>query len=231
LARAFEHAPFTWGRDDAPAVVPTAAEPAAPDPEALAAEQQRIAEIERQAFTTGYSQGEKAGLDAGATRSEAMLRRVSETLDSLAALRTDMIKQTEQQMLQLALAIAKRILRREVALDPDLTVAMARVALERLGGAPSAKIRLHPEDYAVIVERSERSLESARVSVIADADLSRGSCLIESEFGYIEAGVETQFEEIAKALIDESETGSGRREKETKLTLVEDAKPPTALAS
>lgn len=202
LARVAEVARFAWGRaSDAP----RSAEPLPSDAETRPAQQPRVAEIERQAFTTGYSQGEKAGLEAGAKRAEAMLRRVSETLESLAALRTDIIRQTEHQMLQLALAIAKRILRREVALDPDLTVAMARVALDRLGDTPTAKIRLHPEDYALTVERSDRPLASKHVSVVADDSVSRGSCLIESDFGFVEAGVEAQFEEIAKALVDEAE--------------------------
>ena len=197
---------FEWGGDPAPVEAPRPAESLPPDAETRAAEQQRVAEVERQAFATGYSQGEKAGLEAGATRSEAMLRRVSETLESLAALRTDVIRQTEHQMLQLALAIAKRILRREVALDPDLTVAMARVALDRLGDVPTAKIRLHPEDYAVTVERSAPPLASEHVSVVADGSVSRGSCLIESDFGVVEAGVEAQFEAISTALVEGVET-------------------------
>ena len=205
LGHVSEMVRFTWGREpEVVAEVRAPAAPVSPDAETQAAEQQRVAEIERQAFTTGYSQGEKAGLEAGATRAEAMLRRVSETLESLASLRVDIIRQTEHQMLQLALAIAKRILRREVALDPDLMVAMARVALDRLGDSPTAKIRLHPDDYAVIVERSEPPLASEHVSVVADAAVSRGSCLIESDFGFVEAGVEAQFEAIAIALFDEA---------------------------
>ena len=48
-----------------------------------------------------------------------------------------MIHQTERQMVQLALAVARRVVHREVSLDPDLLIAMARVALERLGDAPA----------------------------------------------------------------------------------------------
>ena len=212
VARVSDVVRFVWGGDPSPVQAPPPAAPLPPDAETQAAEQQRVAEIERHAFTTGYSQGETAGLDAGAKRSEAMLRRVSETLESLAALRTDLIRQTEHQMLQLALAIAKRILRREVALDTDLTVAMARVALDRLGDVPSAKIRLHPEDYAVAVERSTPPLASEHVSVVADGSLSRGSCLIESDFGFVEAGVEAQFEAISKALVEGVDTVGAMQE-------------------
>ena len=53
-------------------------------------------------------------------------------------MRAEMIHQTERQMVQLALAIARRVVHREVSLDPDLLLAMARVALERLGETRAA---------------------------------------------------------------------------------------------
>ena len=114
-----------------------------------------------------------------------------------------MIQQAERQMVQLALTIAKRILRREVTLDPDLTVAMARVALDRLGESSGATIRLHPEDYAIAVAGAQDAWESEQVTVISDDKVSRGGCRIESAFGFVEASVEAQFEEIAREVLAE----------------------------
>ena len=77
-----------------------------------------------------------------------MLRRVAQTLEELGGLRKKMMQQTERQMVQLALALARRVVQREVSLDPELIAAMARVALERLGDRqsgdhPPASRRLH----------------------------------------------------------------------------------------
>jgi flagellar assembly protein FliH len=128
-----------------------------------------------------------------------MLRRLAQTLDELKSLRSTMIRQTEQQMVQLALAIARRILQREATIDQDLLVALARVALERLGDSGAATIRLNPEDYAQTVQRHGDHWAGSKVRVSADPSVSRGGCMVESDFGLVDASVEAQFEQVARA--------------------------------
>jgi flagellar assembly protein FliH len=202
-----EPAPYDWGTGSAGALAPTpAAEPeqatgGMEDPGAR--HQAHLAALERDAFATGYAQGERAGVEAGNKRAEAMLRRLAATLEELGTLRQTMIRQSEQQMVELALAIARRILRREVMLDGDLILAMARVALDRLGEAASTTIRLNPEDCALALQRHGDNPLGSRVRIVADAAVSRGGCLVESEFGFIDAAVEAQFDQVMRALIGE----------------------------
>lgn len=199
----------------------TAASPATPRPATAApssqvpepsrdevriAHQAHLATLEREAFANGYAAGERAGVEAGNKRAEAMLRRLAQTLDELRALRETMIRQTEQQMVSLSLAIARRILRREVAVDHDLLVAMARVALERVGESGTATIRLNPEDYGATVQRHGDHWAGSRVKVVADPSVSRGGCAVESEFGFVDASVEAQFDQVAQALTEGPES-------------------------
>src|SRR6185503_17632701 len=100
----------------------------------------RLAALEREAFAKGYEQGERAGAEAAAQRGEAILRRLTQTVEELTTLRAEMIHQTERQMVQLALAIARRIVHREVSLNQDLLIAMARVALDRLGDSAQVTV-------------------------------------------------------------------------------------------
>lgn len=106
-------------------------------------------------------------------------------------------------MVELALAIARRIVRREVALDSELTVAMARVALERLGDSTSVTIRLNPDDYETTAGRREALLPGSHVTVVPDTAVSRGGCLVQSDFGYVDASIDAQFQELARALLVE----------------------------
>jgi flagellar assembly protein FliH len=163
--------------------------------------QARLASLEREAFAKGYEQGERAGTEAGGKRAEAMLRRLAETIQELADVRRSMIRQTERQLVQLALAIARRVLRREVALDSDLTLTMARVALERLGDSTAVTIRLNPDDFEATCRQREALLAGSHVTVVPDTSVSRGGCLVQSDFGYVDAGVDAQFQELARALL------------------------------
>jgi flagellar assembly protein FliH len=181
---------------------------AAPAPAAtpaldLSQHQARLAALEREAFAKGYEQGERAGAEAGTKRAEAMLRRLAETIQELADVRRAMIRETERQMVQLAMAIARRIVRREVAIDHELTLTMARVALERLGDSTAVTIRLHPEDFEATCRQREALLAGSHVTVAPDPAVSRGGCLVQSDFGYVDASVDAQFQELARALLVE----------------------------
>ena len=174
--------------------------PATPVPEAPIEEARpSFAELEREAFTKGYAQGERAGAEASARRGEAALRRLAQTIEELSNLRAELLQKTERQVVELALAIAVRVLRREVSVDRELLIAMAKVALERLGENTSATIRLNPEDFAVIGAQAHLG-EHDVVRVVADPLVSSGGCLVQSDFGLIDAGIDAQLGEVAAAL-------------------------------
>jgi flagellar assembly protein FliH len=182
----------------------TAPDPAAqtqrqPDP---AEQESHLAALERDAFAKGYAQGERAGVEAGNRRGDAMVRRLGETLEELASLRQTFLQQSERQLVQLALAVGRRIVRREIAADEELLMALARVALDKLGEAGQATIRLHPEDFARASARGADRWEAAHVTVVADAAVSRGGCLVESPFGFVDASIDAQFQELARVLLD-----------------------------
>ena len=186
----------------APPTTQYVSEPAHSAPPRLSPEEDvrpSFAELEREAFTKGYAQGERAGAEAAGHRGEAMLRRLAQTIDELAGLRAELLQKTERQVVELALAIAARVLRRELSVDRELLVAMARVALERLGENTSATIRLNPEDYAVIGAQTHLG-DSAVVRVVSDPLVSSGGCLVQSDFGLIDAGIDAQLGEMASAL-------------------------------
>jgi flagellar assembly protein FliH len=202
--------PFSWTGPEA-VVTPAprvpnrpAASAAAQPADDQAALDARLAALERDAFSKGFAQGERAGGEAAAQRAEAMLRRLTETLEELTTLRQQMIHETERQMVQLALAIARRVVHREVSIDHDLLIAMARVALDRLGESAQVTVRLSPEDFEATSAVRSAQWTGSHVTVVADARVGRGGCRVESEFGAMDAGVDGQIHEIARALLGEA---------------------------
>ena len=206
-------APFEW--QERCVLASMTAKPAAPAAESSPAvfepppanQQQHLAALERDAFAKGFAQGERAGLEAAAKRGDAMLRRLTQTLDEMTGLRTRMIRETEQQMVSLALAVARKIIHREVSLDRDLLIAIARVALDRLGEDAKISVHLNPDDYAATESARTAEWSGTQVSVVADARVPRGGCRIDSDFGALDAGIDAQIQELAHALL-----GDGGRE-------------------
>ena len=173
------------------------------------ADADRTATIERDAFVKGYAQGERSGEEAAAGRGEAMLRRLAGTIDEVAALRTDLMRRTERELVNLALVIAERIIAREVTLDRELLVTMARVAIDRLGERASATIRLNPADHAALATaRGRDAAIGGPVQIVADPHVSRGGCLVQSDFGLMDLGIEAQVSEMSRALLGTGDANS-----------------------
>ncbi len=200
---------YDWsGRADSHRVT-RSAHPGAPptDEPPLPAEAPKLGPVidrfamERDAFAEGFSQGERAGQEAAAARAEQVLRRLAQTIEELQGLRTDLLQRAERQVVQLAIAIARRIVHRELQLDRELMTAMTRVALDRLSDAGAATIRLHPEDYAATVTRTGASPYGSTVSVVADSVVRRGGCMVQSDLGAIDLCLESQIQELADALL------------------------------
>lgn len=194
--------PFRWepvgGRGPGGASLPGAGSIESAETQAL------LAALERDAFAKGYAQGERAGAEAAATRADGMLRRLSQTVEELAALRSEIIRRTERQTVQLVVAIAERVVQREVTIDRGLLLGMARAALDRLGEYGSATIRLHPDDFKAIGVNAA-AVNEGPVRIIADAVVTRGGCLVQSDFGFMDVSPASQFRELARTLLSEAD--------------------------
>ncbi|HZQ67107.1 MAG TPA: FliH/SctL family protein [Terriglobales bacterium] len=117
--------------------------------------------------------------------------------------RATYFRRVEIEVVQLALAIARRVLHRESQIDPSLLSGLVRWALEKIDAGTAVQLRVHPADAA---EFRSRALEvpNAKLApeIIEDSSLARHMCVIHTELGSTEIGVELQFKEIEQGLLD-----------------------------
>lgn len=127
--------------------------------------------------------------------------QLSHTLHELDALRLSLISQAEKEVARLSIEIAKKIVHREVTIDNDIVMTLARIGLSRMHNRIAATIHLHPEDFAY-VEAHRNQLSSAQaISLVEDHSVGRGGCLLHTEMGDVDARIEQQFAEIERAFI------------------------------
>lgn len=147
----------------------------------------------------GHARGREEGLETArnaASLLDKALRRIGDERQSLLA-------KAERDIVDLALAIASRVLRREVDVDRDLVTRVVTDALRRASPLEEVVVRVHPSDYAHIksVPGLEARLGEIRhLVLVEDRRVSVGGCLVETGSGAIDARVETQLEEITRAL-------------------------------
>lgn len=126
---------------------------------------------------------------------EDLRSQLARSLDEVAALRLTLAERVEKELVQLSLEIAKKIVQREVLVDPDIPLTMARLALSRTHRA-SATVRLHPDDFEYVNSRRDQLRAEGLIEIVADAGVSRGGCVIQSERGDVDARIEQQFANI-----------------------------------
>ena len=114
-----------------------------------------------------------------------------------------------------ALAVAERIVKREIQLDDEIVVRQVREALRRIVGVESIKVRVHPDDEVLI--RSHRAallaLTDTTRDVVIEADhtIERGGCILESSSGNVDARIATQLRQVEHALrVEENVPGDHR---------------------
>jgi flagellar assembly protein FliH len=181
----------------------TAALPPPPDLTAQMAQLQREAEQKiSDAHAAGVREGEAAGRTWAASEVQPVIERLSRAIDELANLRSRLRAEAEADVIKLALAIGRRVLRRELAIDPEALHGLVLAALEKLQAQEICRVRVHPSHAAAVTGYLAKALTSAKVDVVPDASRELGAIVFETSRGNLDASVESQLQEIERGLAD-----------------------------
>ncbi len=151
-------------------------------------------------FERGRREGEAAARQALAAQFRSALDELAKSAAALAAYKPALRHQAERELLALALAIARKILRRELTVDPNIVLAVVRSCLEELRNAEIYRLRLNPQDLETVAASLPR--REPPIQVVADAALTRGGAIFESSQGQLDARLEAQLQEIECGLAD-----------------------------
>lgn len=173
------------------------------DGSAAAAEflgQDHAANVEKQAFEQGYQEGERIGKQMGEKMVAAAVQRYDRGVAEIASLHQALRDAMEREAVRLALAVARRIVVRELSLEPDLVAALVSVALKRVQGQAGITARVSPHDFP----RLDALLRAGYpdVTVKEDASLERGDFMLDSAQTHVDGRLSSQIDAIARALLD-----------------------------
>ncbi len=109
----------------------------------------------------------------------------------------------ETEVVQLALAIARKILHRESQLDPLLLAGMVRVALQQIDSATSVVLRVHPQNAEDWQRFLSMHLEPSQVpQIVEDPSQAADQCSLETPMGTTKLGLDIHLKEIEQGLMD-----------------------------
>jgi flagellar assembly protein FliH len=169
---------------------------------------QQAEQIRRQAEVAGRKAAEAAierVLDERVgKRMETLLPALESLMADMNNTKAELLNRWEQSALKVATSIAARIIRREVAQDPQITLDLIADSLRLAAGMTEISLHISPTDYENLGTQITRLAETvghlAPSAVVADAAISPGGCCVKTKYGEIDQQIESQLRRIEEEL-------------------------------
>jgi len=154
----------------------------------------------------GYEQGYEDGFNKGSEEVKHLIERLHKIISEVIAKRQEIIEGTEYQIVSIVLLIVKKIIK--IITENQKTVIINNVveALKKVKGSKNVIIRVNLDDIAMATKHKEdfiRMIEGLEgIQFLEDSSIERGGCIIETDFGEIDARISLQLKEIEDKILE-----------------------------
>lgn len=183
----------------------------ADDPASITLVEEELNRRINESFEKGLIQGKNLA-ERGLLNVFRSLRIASEGVHEL---RERVMREAEEELVKLIMIVARKVILREVSMDRTILNSVVQAAISDLTDRGDITIRLNPDDYILVTSSHEdffrKELITERMQLKSDPGVMQGCCLVDSEMGTIDAGIDAQLDEIFRRLLEERtmSTGSG----------------------
>ena len=134
---------------------------------------------------------------------EQMRELLASTIHNVSSLSAEITAGTEVEIVKLAIEIARKIVEREITMDPEVAVSVVKRSLDRLHDRAVAEVHLHPVDLSYVRAHQDRLGFRGSLELKENESVSPGGCIVHTDSGDIDARIESQFDEIANGLLSD----------------------------
>jgi len=154
------------------------------------------------AYKRGYAQGVESCRTDAQEQVREMLEKLAQSIKTLADLRHRMRHTAEEDLVKLSIAVAKRILNRELSVDPSSVQGIVHVALEKLQSREISRVRVHASHEPAIRNSLLALGPQSQIQLVADSTLHPGDVIFETTQGDFDASLDFQLKEIERGFAD-----------------------------
>jgi flagellar assembly protein FliH len=163
-----------------------------------------VSDARAQAREEGYAAGFAAGRAAAAAELASAATAFAAAVEEVARFRSRLVARYEQELLELALGVARKVVQRELAEHPEHWLTMIREAVLGAVDRETIRIRVGTVLHRYLVDHLPRLralLEDVKeLELVEDVALDETGCVIESRYGDLDLGVDGQMGAIRAAL-------------------------------
>ena len=164
--------------------------------------EKEIAALKEKARREGLEQGRKEGMAQARQEVDLYTSRFSDLINALATPLEQLSDEVEDELVKLAVAIAKQIVRRELKIEPAQVIGVVKEALNALPAAgQNIKLHLNPEDAKLVAEIMLANVSGRKWELVENPIMERGGCRIETDSSSVDATIESRVAAIAARIM------------------------------
>ncbi|MDO5774681.1 MAG: flagellar assembly protein FliH [Spirochaetales bacterium] len=154
----------------------------------------------------GFKAGHEEGYKTGNEEAQRLVERIHKMIEAVQAKRQEILDNTEQQIVNLVILIARKVVK--IMSENQKSVIMSNVlqALKKVKGSGDVTLRVNLADVKLTTEHIKdfiRQVENIKnISVVEDSSVEKGGCIVETDFGAIDARISSQLNELETQILN-----------------------------
>jgi flagellar assembly protein FliH len=168
----------------------------------------QTAKIQEEAQQRGYEEGQEKGFQAGEQAVQEHFKSSLEALkiliEQLSEARNTLYPRLEREMVEMITTLTRKVVRTELKGREGSIREIVHMAIESVLDRETLVIKIHPDDHKELEDYGQELIqlfhEIKNVEFQSHASVTRGNCVVESNFGTIEAGLDHLDEHIGRIL-------------------------------
>ncbi|MBN1114109.1 MAG: hypothetical protein JXA66_02085 [Oligoflexia bacterium] len=169
-----------------------------------------------EAYGKGLAEGTSRGFEEKKTELEQIIQNFGNICEDLLKLRLKMFESNENMLTKLVYLVAEVIINKEIEADPALVKNTIKKVIEYSGTEEEIRIKLSPRDYRAVDDIKKEILSTfgkiKNIQLEPDENVSNGGCIVETNFGEINANLPIRLASMADTMNFDPETDKGTKE-------------------
>ena len=166
------------------------------------------AQLESEANQSGYEAGYKKGYDDGVAEVNRLIERMHKMVESVMQRREEILSETESQIVELVILMARKVIKILSESQKQVVMANTLAALKKVKARGKVTLRVNLEDVKLTTSHIQEFIQHVEnieaIKVLEDSSVEKGGCIVETDFGAIDARISSQLTELENKILEVS---------------------------
>ena len=164
--------------------------------------------LHNEAETSGYEKGHQEGYEKGVAEVDRLVDRMHRILEAVMQRREEILADTESQIVELVILMARKVIKILSENQKNVVMANTLAALKKVKTRGEVTLRVNLEDVKLTSAHAQEFIEHVEnvkgITVLEDSAVERGGCIVETDFGAIDARISSQLQELENKILEVS---------------------------